>query len=113
MLVTELSYPKYRAPLTSTYNSLWYSGAIMLVSFTSPAYRTVSDGLAQRCLGHLRNLQDQLDVGMACPFFATGAPLCPPSHLRLVRPRIAPFPGQQGQRGRGSEDPRVLPCRRQ
>ncbi|KAJ7136703.1 general substrate transporter [Mycena epipterygia] len=29
MLVTELSYPKYRAPLTSAYNSLWYSGAIV------------------------------------------------------------------------------------
>ncbi|KAJ7264115.1 hexose transporter [Mycena haematopus] len=29
MLVTELSYPKYRAPLTSIYNSLWYSGAIV------------------------------------------------------------------------------------
>ncbi|KAG8216727.1 hexose transporter [Butyriboletus roseoflavus] len=31
MLVTELSYPTYRAPLTSLYNSLWYSGAIMCV----------------------------------------------------------------------------------
>ncbi|KAG6811658.1 hypothetical protein H0H92_006420 [Tricholoma furcatifolium] len=29
MLVTELSYPTYRGPLTSTYNSLWYSGAIV------------------------------------------------------------------------------------
>jgi MFS family permease len=29
MLVTELSYPPYRAPLTSLYNSLWYSGAIV------------------------------------------------------------------------------------
>ena len=29
MLVTELSYPSYRAPLTSLYNSLWYSGAIV------------------------------------------------------------------------------------
>ncbi|KAF9269876.1 general substrate transporter [Marasmius fiardii PR-910] len=29
MLVTELSYPTYRAPLTSTYNSLWYAGAII------------------------------------------------------------------------------------
>jgi len=29
MLVTELSYPTYRAPLTSTYNSLWYSGNIV------------------------------------------------------------------------------------
>ena len=29
MLVTELSYPSYRAPLTSLYNTLWYSGAIV------------------------------------------------------------------------------------
>ena len=29
MLITELSYPSYRAPLTSLYNSLWYSGAIV------------------------------------------------------------------------------------
>ncbi|EGO03759.1 hypothetical protein SERLA73DRAFT_175384 [Serpula lacrymans var. lacrymans S7.3] len=29
MLVTEISYPTYRAPLTSMYNSLWYSGSII------------------------------------------------------------------------------------
>ncbi|KAI0266086.1 hexose transporter [Gloeopeniophorella convolvens] len=29
MLVTEIAYPLYRAPLTSLYNSLWYSGAIV------------------------------------------------------------------------------------
>ncbi|EIN08295.1 general substrate transporter [Punctularia strigosozonata HHB-11173 SS5] len=29
MLVTELAYPPYRAQLTSLYNSLWYSGAIV------------------------------------------------------------------------------------
>ena len=29
MLVAELAYPPYRAPLTSLYNSLWYSGAIV------------------------------------------------------------------------------------
>ncbi|KZT23674.1 hexose transporter [Neolentinus lepideus HHB14362 ss-1] len=29
MLVSEVSYPTYRAPLTSLYNSLWYSGAII------------------------------------------------------------------------------------
>ncbi|KAJ8494485.1 hypothetical protein ONZ45_g3408 [Pleurotus djamor] len=29
MLVTEIAYPSHRAPLTSTYNSLWYSGAIV------------------------------------------------------------------------------------
>lgn len=29
MLVTEISYPTYRAPLTGVYNSLWYIGAII------------------------------------------------------------------------------------
>ncbi|KAG8216731.1 hexose transporter [Butyriboletus roseoflavus] len=29
LLVTEISYPKYRAPLTSVYNSLWYLGSII------------------------------------------------------------------------------------
>jgi MFS family permease len=29
MLVTEVAYPPYRASMTSLYNSLWYSGAIM------------------------------------------------------------------------------------
>ncbi|KAF9497933.1 hexose transporter [Pleurotus eryngii] len=29
LLVTEIAYPPYRGPLTSTYNSLWYSGAIV------------------------------------------------------------------------------------
>lgn len=29
MLVTEIAYPRYRAPLTSAYNSLWYLGAII------------------------------------------------------------------------------------
>jgi MFS family permease len=31
MLVTEVAYPPYRASMTSLYNSLWYSGAIMCV----------------------------------------------------------------------------------
>ena len=29
MLVSEIAYPPHRAPLTSLYNSLWYSGSIM------------------------------------------------------------------------------------
>ncbi|KAI0943708.1 hypothetical protein AcW1_002803 [Taiwanofungus camphoratus] len=29
LLVTEISYPTYRAPLTSVYNSLWYSGNVI------------------------------------------------------------------------------------
>lgn len=31
MLVTEIAYPKYRAPLTSLYNSMWYSGNVVYV----------------------------------------------------------------------------------
>ncbi|OBZ67367.1 Lactose permease [Grifola frondosa] len=34
MLIVEISYPPYRAPLTSLYNSLWYSGNI-IASWTS------------------------------------------------------------------------------
>ncbi|KAH9923105.1 general substrate transporter [Amylocystis lapponica] len=34
MLVSEISYPPYRAPLTSVYNSLWYSGNV-IASWTS------------------------------------------------------------------------------
>ncbi|KAN0084416.1 hexose transporter [Tylopilus felleus] len=39
MLVTELSYPTYRAPLTSLYNSLWYSGAIIAAWTTFGSFR--------------------------------------------------------------------------
>jgi sugar porter (SP) family MFS transporter len=42
MLVTELSYPKYRAPLTSTYNSLWYSGAIIAAWATFGTFKIQS-----------------------------------------------------------------------
>ncbi|KAJ6506908.1 hexose transporter [Mycena sanguinolenta] len=39
MLVTELSYPKYRATLTSAYNSLWYSGAIIAAWVTFGTFK--------------------------------------------------------------------------
>ncbi|KAG7094644.1 hypothetical protein E1B28_005468 [Marasmius oreades] len=42
MLVTELSYPVYRAPLTSTYNSLWYSGAIVAAWTTFGTFKIPS-----------------------------------------------------------------------
>ncbi|KAJ7909638.1 hexose transporter [Mycena leptocephala] len=42
MLITELSYPKYRAPLTSTYNSLWYSGAIVAAWATFGTFKIQS-----------------------------------------------------------------------
>jgi len=42
MLVTEISYPLYRAPLTSTYNSLWYSGAIVAAWSTYGSFKIQS-----------------------------------------------------------------------
>ncbi|KAJ7128401.1 hexose transporter [Mycena epipterygia] len=39
MLVTELSYPKHRAVLTSCYNSLWYSGAIIAAWATFGSFK--------------------------------------------------------------------------
>ncbi|KAG8929598.1 hypothetical protein FRC03_006385 [Tulasnella sp. 419] len=39
LLVTELAYPSQRAPLTSTYNALWYSGAIVAAWTTYGSFR--------------------------------------------------------------------------
>ncbi|KII87896.1 hypothetical protein PLICRDRAFT_650702 [Plicaturopsis crispa FD-325 SS-3] len=39
MLVTEVSYPTYRGPLTSAYNSLWYSGSIIAAWVTFGTFR--------------------------------------------------------------------------
>jgi sugar porter (SP) family MFS transporter len=42
MLVSEISYPPYRAPLTSLYNSLWYSGAIVAAWTTFGSFKIPS-----------------------------------------------------------------------
>jgi sugar porter (SP) family MFS transporter len=42
LLVTELAYPSQRAPLTSLYNSLWYSGAIVAAWTTYGTFRIQS-----------------------------------------------------------------------
>ncbi|KAJ6518224.1 hexose transporter [Mycena vitilis] len=39
MLIAELSYPKYRAPLTSTYNSLWHLGSIIAAWATFGSFK--------------------------------------------------------------------------
>ncbi|KAF8966553.1 hexose transporter [Flammula alnicola] len=39
MLVTEIAYPVYRGPLTSAYNSLWYSGAIVAAWTTYGSFK--------------------------------------------------------------------------
>ena len=41
MLVSEIAYPPYRAPLTSMYNSLWYSGSIVYVYSFLPYPRDI------------------------------------------------------------------------
>ncbi|KAH0835885.1 hexose transporter [Lanmaoa asiatica] len=61
MLVTELAYPTYRAPLTSLYNSLWYSGSIM--------HCRVDD---------VRFVQDQQHMGLALALTAPRSSLCYP-----------------------------------
>lgn len=42
MLVTEVSYPAYRAPLTSTYNSIWYLGSIIAAWTTFGTFKIPS-----------------------------------------------------------------------
>lgn len=42
MLVTELSYPSYRAQLTAAYNSLWYSGSIIAAWTTFGTFKVQS-----------------------------------------------------------------------
>lgn len=39
LLISELSYPTYRAPLTSMYNSLWQSGAIIAAWVTFGTFK--------------------------------------------------------------------------
>ncbi|KAJ7104354.1 general substrate transporter [Mycena belliarum] len=61
MLITELSYPKYRAPLTSTYNSLWYSGAIIAAWATFGTFK-IGNTWAWRVPSLLQALPSVLQV---------------------------------------------------
>ncbi|KAK7051545.1 hypothetical protein VNI00_004523 [Paramarasmius palmivorus] len=61
LLVTELSYPSYRAALTSAYNSLWYSGAIVM--------------------GYLRDLPDPKYMVLANPISVAGCTISAPALL--------------------------------
>jgi MFS family permease len=42
LLISELSYPPYRAPLTGIYNSLWHSGAIIAAWVTFGTFKITS-----------------------------------------------------------------------
>ncbi|KIJ98739.1 hypothetical protein K443DRAFT_133322 [Laccaria amethystina LaAM-08-1] len=56
MLITEISYPTYRAPLTSAYNSLWYSGAIVAAWTTFGTFKIGNSTLAWRIPSALQAL---------------------------------------------------------
>ncbi|KAG6820918.1 hypothetical protein H0H93_009692 [Arthromyces matolae] len=68
MLVTELSYPIYRAPLTSVYNSLWYSGAIIAAWTTFGTFK-ISSTWAWRVPSALQGLPSVLQITLIwwCP----------------------------------------------
>ncbi|EPT00583.1 hypothetical protein FOMPIDRAFT_1049619 [Fomitopsis schrenkii] len=55
MLVTEIAYPRYRAPLTSLYNSLWYSGNI-IASWVSYGTESLPDTWSWRIPSLLQGL---------------------------------------------------------
>ncbi|KAJ8081528.1 hypothetical protein PM082_007373 [Marasmius tenuissimus] len=71
LLVTELSYPSYRAPLTSTYNSLWYSGAIVAAWATFGTFQ-IKNTWAWRIPSVLQGLPSVLQVALI--FFAPESP---------------------------------------
>ena len=68
MLVTELAYPSYRAPLTSLYNSLWYSGAIIAAWSTFGTFK-INSSWSWRIPSALQGLPSVLQLGLLwfCP----------------------------------------------
>jgi hypothetical protein len=63
MLVTELAYPPYRAPLTSLYNSLWYSGAIVAAWSTFGTFK-INSSWSWRIPSALQGLPSVLQLAL-------------------------------------------------
>jgi MFS family permease len=95
MLVTEISYPPYRASLTSLYNSLWYSGNIVLVPVFLHGLRLRLTS-PQRFVDHLRHVPHRQQLVVACPVCPPGSPVGPPGPLRPLCARVSPLARQQG-----------------
>jgi MFS family permease len=68
LLVTELAYPTARAPLTSTYNSLWYSGAIVAAWTTFGTFR-IKNTWSWRIPSAIQGLPSVIQVALIwfCP----------------------------------------------
>ncbi|KAK0203370.1 hexose transporter [Desarmillaria ectypa] len=63
MLVTEISYPSYRGPLTSTYNSIWYLGSIIAAWTTFGTFK-IKNTWAWRIPSALQALPSVLQVAL-------------------------------------------------
>ncbi|KAL4259749.1 Major Facilitator Superfamily Sugar Transporter [Pleurotus pulmonarius] len=61
MLITEIAYPPYRGPLTSAYNSLWYSGAAIAAWSTFGTFK-IKDTSSWRIPSALQALPAVLQV---------------------------------------------------
>jgi len=71
LLVSELAYPPHRAPLVSTYNSLWYSGSIVAAWTTFGTFR-INSQWAWRIPSILQGLPSVLQVCLV--WFAPESP---------------------------------------
>ncbi|EJC98278.1 hexose transporter [Fomitiporia mediterranea MF3/22] len=71
MLVSEISYPPYRASLTSLYNSLWYSGSIIAAWTTFGSFK-IPNSWAWRTPSLLQGLPAVLQVCLV--WFAPESP---------------------------------------
>jgi len=69
LLVTELAYPTHRAPLTSTYNSLWYSGAIIAAWTTFGTFKMKDSTWSWRIPSAIQALPSVIQVCLIyfCP----------------------------------------------
>ncbi|KAF8551822.1 hexose transporter [Imleria badia] len=61
MLVTELSYPTYRGPLTSLFNCLWYSGSIIAAWTTFGSFK-INNSWAWRLPSLLQGVPSVIQV---------------------------------------------------
>ncbi|KIJ36374.1 hypothetical protein M422DRAFT_261331 [Sphaerobolus stellatus SS14] len=61
LLVSEISYPTHRAPLTSCYNSLWYSGAV-IAAFTTLGTFHINNNWSWRIPSALQALPSVIQI---------------------------------------------------